>query len=164
MFLHCSKNKPRKMNVTHFQKYFASRWEIFCHSFMGMTAIRTKTTSAIRCNGMSKKMKKCWLPNRYSVELCLEGTFFFDLLHFVACSDPFDFICKTRFVYAWEKRNFSLLLFIKLSKIFNIHQNKSWTSTCGILKILNSYWIWCGHRVLCAKNWRHKISIRYTIV
>lgn len=79
MFLHCSKNKPRKMNVTHFQKYFASRWEIFCHSFMGMTAIRTKTTSAIRCNGMSKKMKKCWLPNRYSVELCLEGTFFFRL-------------------------------------------------------------------------------------
>lgn len=64
------------MNVTHFQKYFASRWEIFYHSFMGMTANRTKTTSAIRCNGMSQKMKKCWLPNRYSVELCLEGTFF----------------------------------------------------------------------------------------
>lgn len=163
MFVHCSKNKPRKMNVTHFQKYFASRWEIFYHSFMGMTANRTKTTSAIRCNGMSQKMKKCWLPNRYSVELCLEGTFFW--LASLRCM-----LWSVRFHMQDEIR-----VCMRKAKFFspslskNYRENstsikKSWASNCGILKILNSYWIWCGHRVLCAKNWRHKISIRYTIV
>lgn len=102
------------MKVTHFQKYFASRWEIFYHSFMGMTANRTKTTSAIRCNGMSRKR---WKNADYQIGIRLsfasKAQLFFDLLHFVACSDPFDFICKTRFMYAWEKRNFSLLLYQK---------------------------------------------------
>lgn len=108
------------MLVTHFGKSFASRWEIFCHSFMGMVVYNTdEATSATRCNdGMNREKKDEKMLITKSVfgwALYLQGI---SLLHFVASSDSFGLVYETASVcVCMRKAKFFSLLFGKPSNL-----------------------------------------------